>query len=1433
MLYTDYEAKIQKIVNIKNFVLKWKYLILGGLSAILTFIFVFLACVGIINQDITIDREEFVYGENISFGESKAFASKTYYEFLKEGENNWSEITPRVVGDYQLRTYSLNGYGQRVYGSIKKFRIIPKDIKLDIPSSIRYGDIPTLYSNMLASGDKIISYNINYDDILNDITNAQIETSTVRIENQFGQDVTSSYNIDVGEKKSVNITKRNLRIYTDTKVETYNGKELKSNEVKYDGSLADGDHFVTEPRPSALITSVMQIRNKILPTIDELQIKNKDGLDVTSKYNISYDEGYLRLKKRTLTIKGKDISTIYNGNVQYARDNTDYNKYEVTNLAEGHYVDNNSINFNSNVSLTYAGSTEIRFSNIVIRDSSNNDVTNNYDINTIYGKFEIKKRKIDITPIISAAGVTSIPKNNGSTPFYDFEKTYDGNSISSNNFEAESGPDQLCPTDKISFTLMPTSFVNPGTYNFGNTYNLSVDIRHISNGLNVNNSYDINFISNGKFDIKKRPINIKINDIELYESNSSILEDTMVHYEVVGDLNFVGNDGITFRLKNNSNYLSKGNYNFFNYFDAIYDDSKYEVSYTSVPKIIIKRPKLVIKAPGDSVFTYNGKSQSVNFSLNIIEEESELPLTKTSCNVAIMKSAIHVSKNVYTVDDIYAASVYYTYRLNNGSNRTLMCAKSNIDFVFKEQNYLEITSRRLDVKFKPPVKFYDGHNFNPDVLSEYYDVNIGSLAEGDKFVFSRNTEISEIGTYSGTFLKNNIDVKIFDSTGNNDVTSDYDFSYSFDDLEIIKIRIDIQFNIDQESQKYFYKTYNGEYTYALGKEANDYDFDSYGYPLCQRVYSNIDEYYPNLGSNGNNYKLSVSFGIDNALECGIYDVYVSSVSLEMNDPYVTSISESGDINMIDIRLINGENLYEIKRRNLSFELPNIKYFYTGEEVTIENETDINYLDSTSLCVGHNISLSYNKVSEPGTYTADDLNIEFRIFDSNDKDVTDNYNLSFINHISFRLVIEEVSVTLTSKNSVTRIYNGETWNERDFYSLVYSNVTSYYDPKHTYKIEFVYEDDVPDEYIDAVNNYANRKLAKIYWTKDGVRYLVKDSNITYTNNNTTLLTTNKKALNINIEDTLYYLSRDPYKVNMDNVTCDGLIDGDNLVELKINDFYSDFVSGINLEYMVSDTYTVNLDTLPIAQYIFKPVIMNNNRQKDVTNNYSITYSGFIKYKRAKLDLSVAQDISYSFDGNSLVIDNRSGYIINNVDDKDFYESPDVEIHVTYSAIETFLEKESVYYEELTELSKQSVGTLVYQIKDVKVNYKGDDITELVKITYNESETSQLEIEKGFVIFNPGNFILGTNYLYDMPFPMVTNSNSSTFGDTFVIEFGDFQVDTTGIYEITSDGYLKVLKEGTVTLGPREVRIFFNGEDVTSSFNIYWIEGTIEAVDISIS
>ncbi len=184
------------------------------------------------------------------------------------------------------------------------------------------------------------------------------------------------------------------------------------------------------------------------------KITNSDGEDVTGAYKLNYKGSHLNVTQRNIMLTTGSFSKLY--------DAKPYKAPELT-IQSGSLADGDRISYVFERDYTNTGNYTLRPDKLSILNSNGEDITERYNIDTRWGKLEVKPIDLEFST--------------GSA-----EKVYDGKPLLSHEWKLESGS----VLSSHTLYVLPVGQVYVGSYKSG----LSVMITD-SKGENVTNNYSI------------------------------------------------------------------------------------------------------------------------------------------------------------------------------------------------------------------------------------------------------------------------------------------------------------------------------------------------------------------------------------------------------------------------------------------------------------------------------------------------------------------------------------------------------------------------------------------------------------------------------------------------------------------------------------------------------------------------------------------------------------------------------------------------------------------------------------------------------------------------------------------------------------------------------------------------------------------------------
>lgn len=291
--------------------------------------------------------------------------------------------------------------------------------------------------------------------------NYTVDLDKVRVQDSDGNDVTSEYNIVIGNEGVIKVRKITLTITSPSAKKQYDGQPLTANKCSYqfagDPMLKDVYPFVYTASfsgASGVLTEVGTIKNVITR---DVVITDAFGSDVTQNFEIVYKEGELKVYMYELTITTGGASKTYDG---IPLQNT-YIEYDASALAaRGHEL------VYTMPSLTDAGSISNTPSYTIMGQDGKPVDKNLYDV-----RFDVG------TLTVSPVKLTILTKS--------ASKTYDGTALRVDGYEIQAG--SLVSGQDIVSYKMNGSQTNVGS---SEVWVTAIRIQN-ADGQNVTRNYQI------------------------------------------------------------------------------------------------------------------------------------------------------------------------------------------------------------------------------------------------------------------------------------------------------------------------------------------------------------------------------------------------------------------------------------------------------------------------------------------------------------------------------------------------------------------------------------------------------------------------------------------------------------------------------------------------------------------------------------------------------------------------------------------------------------------------------------------------------------------------------------------------------------------------------------------------------------------------------
>ena len=363
MIYDKYKARISKIAKFLWVVRRYRILIMSVILTVMAITTVLLSTNGMVYGDGKCPST-IAYGQTLEY-DAHAFLAKVDLEFYNSSTKTWTSEQPRLPGRYKVRAVSENIFGDKKYGEVHEFTIVPKSIPVKVSvNTIEYGQLPPVTADLVDEGSRITCTAFDYYGLGEETVQVIPRSDAIKITDSKGADITSCYE-PKGEVTLLTFTARTVVV------------AITDIEHVYDGQVFTSDAYTVEEGSFLPTDTVVGVFTGSVETVGEESINNatftvyRGEADVTSYYNIICAPGILTVAKRPLLLQTKSATHTYDGTEFSA---PEYTIAEDTPIAKDHRV----------VVDDYARLTEIgsvaNTLTVRILDANDVDVTDNYEI---------------------------------------------------------------------------------------------------------------------------------------------------------------------------------------------------------------------------------------------------------------------------------------------------------------------------------------------------------------------------------------------------------------------------------------------------------------------------------------------------------------------------------------------------------------------------------------------------------------------------------------------------------------------------------------------------------------------------------------------------------------------------------------------------------------------------------------------------------------------------------------------------------------------------------------------------------------------------------------------------------------------------------------------------------------------------------------------
>ncbi len=522
--YDSYKNRIEKLAKFKNFVVKYKFLIMGVLAVIIGGVSALMATKGMITEDIVL-ADTFTYGQSYAPTAASAFLSGVEYEYSLQGSDEWTDKKPVKVGKYSVRAVTDKVIGNG-YGKTLNFEILPAEITFtfnnNVEASLTYGSDPSKsdysYSGLVpAYGDSVRGVVFDYD--YPEAVGEDVGVTLKKLDIRAGDEDRSECYVYKTPSTKYKFAAKSVSFKLADASETYDGKAfaISGKPDSYTQNLlVNGDKFVMNTKitdgSGAAVAPVNAGSYRIEPD-GAIKVVDGSGKDVTYRYDVSSPvNGTFTVNRRPVTLLSETEEWIYDG-LTHSND-----KYKITS---GSLADGQSIIATSTVSVTdVSDGTQYNALSYEIYGNGT-PVTDNYALTKNYGTLKVKACPLFIT----TAGD---------------EWEYDGAAHPVTSYTAEGlvSGQTLTGLSFYSETAINVSDSGKNTLSYGIVWGQSGEEVNLSN-YNITSSY-------GDIKITARPLKVDTgSDTRAYNGEYLSCKSFTVTYagDKVGQTNAFINDG--------------------------------------------------------------------------------------------------------------------------------------------------------------------------------------------------------------------------------------------------------------------------------------------------------------------------------------------------------------------------------------------------------------------------------------------------------------------------------------------------------------------------------------------------------------------------------------------------------------------------------------------------------------------------------------------------------------------------------------------------------------------------------------------------------------------------------------------------------------------------------------------------------------------------
>ena len=438
-------------------------------------------------------------------------------EYSYQGSDGWTTTAPSFVnaGDYPVSVranVSVDGASSVQLTASTTVKIAKRPVTLTSETASKpYDGTPLTKPDVAIKGDGFVES----DGVTAEATGSVTRVEEGEVANAIEVTGGDSYNennyditYNVGNLSITDAEKKyEITVTAASDGKTYDGESHTVSGVNGTTFTNDKAATFTVEGLSATVsgTDAGECANKVTGTA---VVKDAQGNDVTSQFNVTTVDGKLTINKREVTIKPKNASKVYDGNALVATD------WEV---ADGSFVNGQGIaNPKYTGSQTAPGTSESGISEWGYQDGTN---ANNYNIKTQPGTLNVTSRGATQTITVEANST---------------DATYNGNEHSAKGLKTNEFVVDGNTYTVSGLVTKDATAIDAGTYTNNITGTAKVTD---AQGNDVTSEFKVE-TKNGKLTIGKADVTIAPNDASKPYDGQPL---TATEFSATG---FVGNDTV-------------------------------------------------------------------------------------------------------------------------------------------------------------------------------------------------------------------------------------------------------------------------------------------------------------------------------------------------------------------------------------------------------------------------------------------------------------------------------------------------------------------------------------------------------------------------------------------------------------------------------------------------------------------------------------------------------------------------------------------------------------------------------------------------------------------------------------------------------------------------------------------------------------------------